>query len=225
MKFNREKSKDFVSIECNEKIKAEKFGNIILSSFGIVLILFGSAFMSKNTVGTPKNHDNSSAIISEYDIERGIYLNKVYGLREEFENDSLLDFYQNGKLVVNYNGNRIEANLKALYLRYGYNGDDKFIFLSNVINGRNVDLFTDENKSYAEDCPIIEFRNTTIFEELYNNYLNPILDNTIVLDEEETTKLITMIHEWDGKINDMVPETMAVQNKQVWEVNLSGKER
>ena len=225
MKFNKEKSKDFVSIECNEKIKAEKFGNIILTSFGIVLILFGSAFISKSIADTPKNDDNLSIMISEYDIERGKYLNKVHELREGFENDNLLDFYQNGKLVMNYNGERIESNLKALYLRYGYNGDDQFIFLSNVLNGRNVDLFTNENKDYAEDYPIIEFRNTTIFEELYNNYLNPILDNTIVLDEGETSKLITMIHEWDGKINDMVPETMAVQNKQVWEVNSDGKKR
>ena len=67
--------------------------------------------------------------------------------------------------------------------------------------------------------------NTTLFKKLYEKYLFRIIDNTIVLDGNETIELISMISTWDGKINDMVPETKAVENKLVWEVVSGGKER
>ena len=225
MKFNREKSKQFTLLECNEKKKVENFGKVILTSFGIVLLLFGDTLTKNISLNNSKNIENRTQIISEYDIEIGKYLNKVHQYREEFTDSNLLDFYKNGKLVVNYNGNKIESNIKALYLRYGFINNNKFIFLSNVLNGRNADFFTSENKYYAEDYPIIEFRNTTLFEKLYEKYLFRIIDNTIVLDENETIELISMISTWDGKINDMVPETKAVENKLVWEVVSGGKER
>ena len=225
MKFNREKSKEFASIKLNEKHKIEKFEKVILTSFGVVLILFANALINNDVIIDSKNNENLQVIISEYDIQRGQYLQKVHEYKEEFTDTNLYDFYQNGKLIMNYNGNKIEVKLKALYLRYGKFDDNRFIFLSNVLNGRNIDLFTNENNLYAEDYPIIEFRNTTVFEHLYNNYLNPILDNTIELNEEETFQLITMINDWDGKINDMVPQTKAVKNKQIWEVNSDEKKR
>ena len=129
------------------------------------------------------------------------------------------------KEPVEYNGEKIESNLKALYLRYGYNDNNKFIFLSNVLNGRNVDFFTQEDNEYAEKQHIIEFRDTTIFENLYNKYSSNIVDNVLTLNEEETKEFLSMISMWDGKINDMVPETMAVDNKQVWEGESNGKTR
>ena len=225
MNFNREKSKDFTLLECNEKMKIEKFGKVILTSFGVVLILFGTNVNKNMVVTNSKDIERQQVVISEYDRERGKYLEKVHQYREEFSDNNLLDFYNNGRLIVNYNGKVIESNIKALYLRYGYLNNNKFIFLSNVLKGRNVDFFTNQDNSYAEDYPIIEFRNTTVFENFYNKYLSKIIDNVITLSEEETKDLISMMYLWDGKINDMVPETMAVKNKQIWEVVSDGKER
>ena len=215
MKFNREKSKEFVSIEINEKQKIEKFGKIVLTSFGIVLILFGNNL--NNTKDITKEPDKLQVIISEYDTERAKYLEKVIKYEENFNESGLLDFYKNGKLIVTYNETKIEVNLKALYLRYGEINNEKFIFLSNVLNGRNVDFFTNKNNLFAEDYSIIEFRKTTIFEQLYKNHLNLMLNNTMELNEQETLELISMINNWDGKINELVPETKAVENKQIWE--------
>lgn len=225
MNFNREKSKDFTLLECNEKMKIEKFGKVILTSFGVVLILFGTNVNKNMVVTNSKDIERQQVVISEYDRERGKYLEKVYQYREEFSDNNLLDFYNNGRLIVNYNGKVIESNIKALYLRYGYLNNNIFIFLSNVLKGRNVDFFTNQDNSYAEDYPIIEFRNTTVFENFYNKYSSKIIDNVITLSEEETKDLISMMYLWDGKINDMVPETMAVKNKQIWEVVSDGKER
>lgn len=225
MNFNREKSKDFTLLECNEKMKIEKFGKVILTSFGVVLILFGTNVNKNMVVTNSKDIERQQIVISEYDRERGKYLEKVHQYREEFSDNNLLDFYSNGRLIVNYNGKVIESNIKALYLRYGYLNNNKFIFLSNVLKGRNVDFFTNQDNSYAEDYPIIEFRNTTVFENFYNKYSSKIIDNVITLSEEETKDLISMMYLWDGKINDMVPETMAVKNKQIWEVVSDGKER
>lgn len=218
MKFNREKSKQFTLLECNEKKKAEKFQKITLTSYGVVLMLFGSNLPKNNLVYKSRRKEKSQPTISEYDRKRGEYLAKVYQYKETFNDNSLLNFYKNGKLIVNYNGNVIESNIKALYLRYGYINNNKFIFLSNVLKGRNVDFFTNENNLYAEDYPIIEFRNTTIFEKMYEKYSSQVdLRNTISLNVKETKELLLMIYEWDGKINDMIPETKAVENKQIWE--------
>lgn len=225
MNFNREKSKDFTLLECNEKMKIEKFGKVILTSFGVVLILFGTNVNKNMVVTNSKDIERQQVVISEYDRERGKYLEKVHQYREEFSDNNLLDFYNNGRLIVKYNGKVIESNIKALYLRYGYLNNNIFIFLSNVLKGRNVDFFTNQDNSYAEDYPIIEFRNTTVFENFYNKYSSKIIDNVITLSEEETKDLISMMYLWDGKINDMVPETMAVKNKQIWEVVSDGKER
>ena len=229
MKFNREKSKQFSLIESKEKKKAEQFGKVVLTSFGIMLILFGSSLIESKQSNKPlqyvNNSDKSQVNISDYDIERGKYLERVHKYMGEFTDRKLLDFYKEGKLIVNYNGNKIESNLKALYLRYGYINNNKFIFLSNVLKGRNVDFFTSVDNYYAENYSIIEFRNTTLFEKLYEKYSLRITDNTITLDEKETLELISLIYTWDGKINDMVPETMAVENKQAWEEVSSGKER
>ena len=225
MNFNREKSKEFTLLECNEKKKVEKFGKVILTSFGVVLILFGINSTENILTNNSKNIEDTPVVISDYDRERGEYLQRVEQYRDEFTDINLLDFYNNGKLIVNYNENVIESNIKALYLRYGYINDHKFIFLSNVLNGRNVDFFTNQDNLYAEDYPIIEFRNTTLFEILYKKYSFKITDNYIILNENETRELQSFIYNWDGKINDIVPETMAVKNKQIWEVNLDEKKR
>jgi len=228
MKFNREKSKQFTLLESNEKKDIERFGKVMLTSFGICVLLFGSALLEKEPVlsdNVYNKDENFEVVISDYDRDRFEYLEKVHKYRDEFDDRDLLDFYKNGKLVVNYNGNMIESNIKALYLRYGYIDNNKFVFLSNVLNGRNVDFFTNDDNEYAEEYPIIEFRNTTLFEILYEKYSFMINNNCITLSEEETNELISLIYNWDGKINDMVPETMAVKNKQVWEVNLDEKKR
>lgn len=234
MKFNREKSKQFKSLECNSKKKIEKFGKITLTSFGIIIVLFGSALLHNNLANNQKefektstsNHAESNHIeVSDYDRARAQYLEKLHQYRDEFTNQELYNFYKDGKVIVEYNGEKIESNLKALYLRYGYNDNNKFIFLSNVLNGRNVDFFTQEDNEYAEKQHIIEFRNTTIFENLYNKYSSNIVDNMLILNEEETKEFLSMISMWDGKINDMVPETMATENKQVWEGESNGKTR
>ena len=227
MKFNREKSKQFTLLECNQKKKIERFGKVVLTSFGVVLILFGTTLNSddNNLIIKSNNAEKSKLMISNYDIARGEYLERVHQYKDDFEDNDLLEFYKNGKLVVNYNGNIIESNIKALYLRYGFINNNNFIFLSNVLKGRNVDFFTLKNNYYAEDYPIIEFRNTTVFEKFYDKYSSKIVDNVIILNEEETKDLISMMYLWDGKINDMVPETKAVLNKHIWEVVSSGKER
>lgn len=225
MKFNREKSKEFSSISINEKITAAKYEKVILTSIGIVLLIYGGIHSKGKITSINVENIDSKAVVSQYDIDRYQYLEKVSHLKETFENDTILDYYNEGKLILNYNGNKIEVNLKALYLRYEIVDDKKIIFLSNVLNGRNVDIFTNENKSYAEDYHIIEFRKTTIFEQLYNEYLNPIIDNTIELDEESTLNLITKIESWDGRVNNLVPETIAIQNKQIWDVVSNGKKK
>ena len=240
MKFNREKSKQFKSLECNSKKKIEKFGKITLTSFGIIIVLFGSALLHNNLKNNQNQFEKPSTSnhveqsheempphieVSDYGIARAQYLEKLHQYRDEFTNQELYNFYKDGKIIVEYNGEKIESNLKALYLRYGYNENNKFIFLSNVLNGRNVDFFTKEDNEYAEEHYIIEFRNTTIFENLYNKYSSNIVDNILTLNEEETKEFLSMISMWDGKINDMVPETMAVDNKQVWEGESNGKTR
>ena len=173
------------------------------------------------------NNDNNNVglVVSEYDKQRAEYIERLHNYNDNFENIALLEFYNNGKLIVNYNGNVIEANINALYLRYGYINNTKFIFLSNVLNGRNVDFFTNHNYAFAEKYPIIEFRNTTLFEILCKKYGFMIKDNCIMLGLNETNELISYIYNWDGKVNDIVPETMAVKNKQVWDVNFDGKKR
>ena len=229
MRFNREKSKQFKSLECNGKKKIEKFGKITLTSFGIIIVLFGSASLHNNLANNQKWFEKPSTSnhieVSDYDIARAQYLERLHQYRDEFTNQELYNFYKDGKVIVEYNGEKIESNLKALYLRYGYNDNNKFIFLSNVLNGRNVDFFTQEDNEYAEKQHIIEFRNTTIFENLYNKYSSNIIDNILTLNEEETKEFLSMISMWDGKINDMVPETMATENKQVWEGESNGKTR
>lgn len=227
MKFNREKSKQFTLLQSNEKKKIERFGKVVLTSFGVVLILFGTTLNNSdnNLISKSNNVEKTKIVISDYDIARGEYLERVHRYRDEFEDNDLLKFYQDGKLVVNYNGNVIESNIKALYLRYGNINNNNFIFLSNVLKGRNVDFFTTQDYYYVEDYPIIEFRHTTVFENFYKKYSSKIIDNVITLSEEETKELISMLYLWDGKINDMVPETKAVLNKQVWEVVSDGKER
>ena len=226
MKFNREKSKQFTMLVCNEKKKVEKFGEIVLTAFGVLLLLFGTTPTVNNSVKRIDNVGEGLVVINEYDKARAEYLDRLYRYREEFTDKKLLDFYKNGKLIVNYNGNQIESNIKALYLRYGYINNNKFIFLSNVLKGRNVDFFTEENNFYAEDYSIIEFRNTTVFEELYKKHSFQIsVGNSIILNEDDTKELISMLNAWDGKINNMVPETMAVENKQVWEEVTGEKER
>jgi len=232
MKFNREKSKQFTMLECNEKKNVESFGKVMLTAFGICILLYGSALFEKqasNNLYSNNNGDSSSnikVVVSDYDRARAKYLEKVHEYRDNFDDRGLLDFYKNGKLIVNYNGNKIESNIKALYLRYGYINNNKFIFLSNVLNGRNVDFFTGVDNYYAEDYSIIEFRNTTVFEELYKKHSFQIsVGNSIILNEEDTKELISMLNTWDGKINNMVPETMAVENKQVWEEVTGEKER
>ena len=225
MKFNREKSRQFTLLECNQKKKIEKFGKLILTSFGIVLILFGRSLDNNVSINNSNNSEKTQIVISDYDIQRGQYLDRVHQYREEFDDNNLLDFYKNGKLVVNYNGKVIESNVKALYLRYGYINNNKFLFLSNVLKGRNVDFFTGVDNYYAEECSIIEFRNTSVFEKLYEKYSPQIVNNVMTLNEEETKELISMISLWDGKINDMVPETKAVENKQVSGGENNGKAR
>lgn len=229
MRFNREKSKQFKSLECNSKKKIENFGKITLTSFGIIIVLFGSALLHNNLANNQKEFEKPSTSnyieVSDYDIERAQYLERLHQYRDEFTNQELYNFYKEGKIIVEYNGEKIESTLKALYLRYGYNDNNKFIFLSNVLNGRNVDFFTQENNEYAEEHHITEFRNTTIFENLYNKYSSNIVDNVLTLNEEETKEFLSMISMWEGKINDMVPETMAVDNKQVWEGDSNGKTR
>lgn len=227
MNFNREKSKQFTSLECNGKKKVEKYvdGKVLLTAFGLLLLMFGTTFVINNLESDVNNVETSQPMVSDYDIARGNYLQKVHQYREEFTDKDLLKFYQDGKIVANYNGNIIESNIKALYLRYGRINNNNFIFLSNVLKGRNVDFFTTQNNSYAEDYPIIEFRNTTAFENFYNKYSSKIVENVLILNEEETKDLISTIYLWDGKINDMVPETKAVEHKQVWEGTYSGKER
>lgn len=227
MKFNREKSKEYKSLQCNNKTKVEGFGKIFLTSFGVVLLLFLVSLSNKINPSEPINYEDTKPsiqhIASEYDISRGEYLDRVNAYEEEFTNRELLNFYNDGKISFTYNGENIVVTVKSLYLRYGYNDDEKFIFLSNVLNGRNVDLFTGENNSFAEKEGIIEFRNTTIFELLYSNY-SPV-GNLLVLNEEETLEFLDYIANWDGKINDIVPKTMAVINKQVWEVSNEERKR
>ena len=225
MKFNREKSKEFSSIELNSKKKIEKFDKIILTSFGVVLMLFGSDVVKHKPIFQMIDVSEPQIEISDYDKKRGEYLKKLHDYRECFEDDALYNFYKDGKIAVTYNGNTIEVNLKALYLRYGEIEGTKFVFLSNVLNGRNVDFFTNSDNSYAEDYSIVEFRKTTIFEKLYKKNLNPIFNNTMELSEDETLELIKMINDWDGKLNDIVPETMAIEEKKIWEDSSSGKER
>mgnify|MGYP003306759596 CR=1 FL=1 len=105
--------------------------------------------------------------------------------------------------------------------------------------------FTSDGKKYFQidtyGSPTREIKDTTaspktkdygaltiaikVFEDFYNKYSSKIIDNVITLSEEETKDLISMMYLWDGKINDMVPETKAVENKQIWEVVSDGKER
>ena len=42
---------------------------------------------------------------------------------------------------------------------------------------------------------------------------------------DDKFKFLDYIANWDGKINDIVPKTMAVINKQVWEVSNEERKR
>lgn len=224
MKFNREKSKEYKSLKCNNKTKIENFGKITLTSFGVILLLFSMTLTNKVKPIIPNdNKPPIQIILTNSDKSRGKYLDTVSQYQENFDNRELIDFYKNGKIVFQYNNENIEVTVKSLYLRYGENGRNNFVFLANVLNGRNVDLFTKEDKIYAETEHIIEFRNTTLFEQLYNGFKDEIIENKLFLSNEETENFVSTIENWDGRINDMVPQTMAVSEKQVWEAD--GNER
>ena len=122
MKFNREKSKEYTSLKCNNKTKIEKFGKITLTSFGVVLLLFSMSLTNKIKPMEPANPKAPVQIIfSDYDKSRGEYLDKVSMYQDEFDNRKLLDFYKDGKLIFEYNGEKVEVTIKSLYLRYGKN--------------------------------------------------------------------------------------------------------
>ena len=123
-----------------------------------------------------------------------IYDKKLTELKESFVMNSKAKFYYEGTLKMNNNKVSIRS-LKIISTNMGY--------LLDYIHGRAL-------PSELKIKKIVNFVDTSAFEIFINKYQGEIYNNELELNSDMITYLNSIVVNYDGKINNLVPETMAV---------------
>ena len=123
-----------------------------------------------------------------------IYDKKLTELRESFVMNNKAKFYYEGTLKMNDNKVSIRS-LKIISTNMGY--------LLDYIHGRALPRELKIKR-------IINFVDTSAFEIFINKYQGEIYNNELELNSDMVTYLNSIVVNYDGKINNLVPETMAV---------------
>ena len=134
-------------------------------------------------------YEDKNIVNSVYD-----YNHKLNELKKSFVMNDKADFYYNGMIKVNNNEVSIRS-LKVISTNMGY--------LLDYIHGKEIPQNIEVKKVY-------NFVDTSAFEVFINKYVNEVYNNVLELNNDMISYLNTIIVNYDGKINNLVPETMAV---------------
>ena len=115
-------------------------------------------------------------------------------IKKSFVVDNRANFYYNG--VLNFHEHKVSVrNLKLLSTNIGY--------VLDYIHGKDIPEDVVVNK-------IFNFADTSAFEIFVNKYIGNVCNNELDVNEDIIFSLNSIIVNFDGKINNMVPETMAL---------------
>lgn len=139
-------------------------------------------------------YEDSSIVDSVYNYNK--LLNE---LKDKFVMNDSANFYYNG--VLNFNNQKVSIrDMKIISTNVGY--------LLDYIHGKKLPEDIIVNKIY-------NFTDTTAFEVFIKKYISNVDNNELEVDENIISDLNTIIINYDGKINNLVPETMAINKLEV----------
>lgn len=190
--FNKEESNKKRKIEIG-KIDGKKVGKIILTS---TLIL-----MLASTINVKSNNIDCGH-------EKAEYFRRVFEYKTSRTYDEkIMDFYQNYEIMID----NVAYPIEKFYILFD---EDALIPQFHLINIKceYEDILTRSMEKYDYN-KVVRLRDTTAFINMLNSdaikidYERKLI---IIIDNE---KALGIINNWDGMIHEEVPETDAVDNK------------
>ena len=135
------------------------------------------------------------------------HLRMFKNMEEKQYDKTLVNLYNNGKIVFEDK----TYEIYDFYIKYNYlNGTFEKHLICSKEDYSDILLKTKENYNCRG---IIQLRNTTAFIDILNSNASYFdsKNNSIKLIDED--KILEIINNWDGMIHDKVPETDAIENK------------
>ena len=190
--FNKEESNKKRKIEIG-KIDGKKVGKIILTS-SLILMLASTINVKSNNIGCGHEKAEYFRRVFEYKLSR------TY-------DEKIMDFYQNYEIMID----NVAYPIEKFYILFD---EDALIPQFHLINIKceYEDILTRSMEKYDHN-KVVHLRDTTAFINMLNSdaikidYERKLI---IIIDNE---KALGIINNWDGMIHEEVPETDAVDNK------------
>ena len=137
-------------------------------------------------------HDNKKLAYNYYLIKE----------KKELYDIDFVDFYRNGKIIIR---NHIYKT-SDLFLEFGLSNNEESLFLVYYAFPQK-DVLTQKEKINFKRTNVIEFRSSTVFYKIYNEYKNNIKDNTLIINDDNIAKIDRIAHSSDGTKHTETPET------------------
>ena len=138
----------------------------------------------------------------EHDNRKMAYINYMVKEKKEFYDVDFVNFYRNGKIIINDK----EYRTSSLYLESGLSNDQESLFLVYYAFPQK-DLLNQKEKINFKRTNVIEFRASNVFHQIYTKYKNEITNNTLIINENNKAKIDKMVHSFDGTKHTETPET------------------
>ena len=194
--FDKNESKKYVKCKINGDIKVKRIGNNCYTNSFVV-------FENNNEKQRRIQKDHF-----DYEKKKIDYLERVIDNKTKEYDKNIINLYNNGIIVIDGN----EYPLKKFFIKYDLGSNDVILHLT-CINSNFTDILTNSNGDYQYNG-VVRFRDTECFISLINSDAVSIDENRIVIINKE--KSLNIINEWNGMLHSLVPETDAIEKKQIF---------
>ena len=204
--FDKEKSKKFKALKSNNTLFFEATSTISITLVCATLIspfiLDEKVKFEKIQEGYLKAHRQEQKYKERVDL----------AFFNEYDKD-YYKVYDNGIFIINEKGHINKYNSKDFYIVYGNYEGNKSYYLSYVKDAKK-DFITKEDKSNLKIEGIIKFVDSTAGYNLFlKNKNNVKKENNVIYMNTTISDLEEVIKNWDGYLNNNVPQTIAIEDK------------
>ena len=217
--FDKEKSKKFKTLKTNNTLFFAATSAISITLICATLI---SPFIIDEKEEFEKiQEEYLSAHRQEQEYKKKVDLAFFNGYDEDY-----YKVYDNGIFIINEEDHINNYNSNDLYIVYGNYEGNKSYYLS-YIKDANKDFITKEDKKNFKIEGIVKFVDSTAGYNLFlKNKNNVKEENNIVYMNITISDLDEVIKNWDGYLNNNVPQTIAIEDKhKVTMEEYNGKKR
>lgn len=200
--FNKEESNRTKKVSV-ANLNCKKIGKILLT-LSLILMLSNSVNAEESLIVETTDCDDSKLH----------YFDRVFKYSQEKKYDQkMVDLYKNSTVVIS----GVSYPIDKLYLLFDTEKEGYNIHLISVLNGKNDILTGSEEEKYNR---IAILKDTTAFINLINSDCVSIDDKKRIITITDNNKAYEIIRSWDGLIHNLVPETDAVEDKDILRGNL-----